>query len=292
MEIFNNTPDDDDLIGSIMDSLGDSSDETTEESEVTEEAEAGTQEVTEEAETKETETEESHESGEGESQEEIESPPATKNQVNKIEGFKAMRAKMAEKDGLIAQLKEKLEIKDEEESQETSETGDKKDFFTQLAGILDKKPEEVEAAFKAKEAETAGMSLEAYEKFNELDKKLKSIEAEKASASKVKEQKALAKAIDGFIESTGISNEKDVTNFFVKAKEEFGFDFITNPNTKAMVAVFNGMDKKDFKETLEQETLLKIKNGETPDVDSQSEESQIIAKQKKQKEKDDEDYKK
>lgn len=296
MVLFNNMPDDDELIDSIMSELesdSETAENTEEEKEETQkqtqEGEDGGEGENQEVEQEEDESDEEEAQSEEES-ETVESKPATKAQVNKVEGFKALRKqlkeqreKIAEQGSLIAKLKgekTKVETEDEEDV----------DPLQAIADAVDKTPEEIRAAIKAKKAKEEGFTLEAYEKFEDMQKQINQINADKKNAAKLDEDKKLVDTIDKFIGKTGLSSEDEVVNFFKKAKEDYGIDFVANPNLGGMLAVWNGMDEEARKGAIEQEILLKIKKGEKVMPNNQAEEqAQQVAKKQQQK-KDDADY--
>ena len=285
-----NIKDDEDLISEIMSDL--SKEIEAEQQETTDE---NTEEVKEEVvedktkENAEVESKDGEENGEDKTT--VESKPNSKNEVNKIEGFKALKGKLKEKDkiieekdGLIAKLMGKT--KSDEET-----TTKKPDALEELGKLFDKTPEEIKEAIEAKKAKEEGMSVEQYKKFVEMQKQIDEINAEKKSSESKNTKIKLAESIDEFISATGLSSEEEVIKFFETAKKDFGVDLSSNPNSKTMITLWNGMSTEAKAKAIEQDVLLKIKNGEVPTPNNQVDEKEAIKQAKKQKEDDEKEYK-
>lgn len=271
---------DKDLQASIMSDLFDEKEEAEVET-AAEEAEAEDTATEEEAEVTEDEQETEVEGEE----EEITSEPASNKEVNKMDAIKALRAKLNEVTNELKGVKA--------EAANNAEAKSESDLTLEaIAASIGKTPQELKAALRQKEAEKQGMNLETLDKIENLQKQLNEVLAEKTKSEETAKHNSLVKTIDEFVEEVGLTKEEDVKEFFRLAKEEYGMDFVKNPNLKAMKALFNGGLADNFKDRIEQETLLKIKQGQSVDVKSQPEENVKIKQAKKQKEQEELNYEK
>lgn len=255
-----------------------------------EKEEAEVETAAEEAEVEDTTTEEEAEVTEDEQEtevegeeEEITSEPASNKEVNKMDAIKALRAKLNEVTNELKGVKA--------EAANNAEAKSESDLTLEaIAASIGKTPQELKAALRQKEAEKQGMNLETLDKIENLQKQLNEVLAEKTKSEETAKHNSLVKTIDEFVEEVGLTKEEDVKEFFRLAKEEYGMDFVKNPNLKAMKALFNGGLADNFKDRIEQETLLKIKQGQSVDVKSQPEENVKVKQAKKQKEQEELDY--
>lgn len=271
---------DKDLQASIMSDLFDENDEAEVET-AAEEAEAEDTATEEEAEVTEDEQETEVEGEE----EEITSEPASNKEVNKMDAIKALKAKLNEVTNELKGVKA--------EANANAEAKSESDLTLEaIAASIGKTPQELKAALRQKEAEKQGMNLETLDKIENLQKQLNEVLAEKNKSEETAKHNSLVKTIDEFVGEVGLTKEEDVKEFFRLAKEEYGMDFVKNPNLKAMKALFNGGLADNFKDRIEQETLLKIKQGQSVDVKSQPEENVKIKQAKKQKEQEELNYEK